>query len=131
MYAEIDLGDSDFIETSFEEEELIYAGGDDLVATHANEERDNSIGAERIRSHSTQETQEEGKLDLWLMLLIDWNRECHQFHQQGRLNRSRCILWKEILRDNGFANCLCHFNITPCAEIPCFSFQFYYIIKIH
>ncbi|VDK69499.1 unnamed protein product [Onchocerca ochengi] len=61
MYAEIDLGDSDFIETSFEEEELIYAGGDDLVATHANEERDNSIGAERIRSHSIQETQEEGR----------------------------------------------------------------------
>ncbi|VDO60416.1 unnamed protein product, partial [Onchocerca flexuosa] len=60
MYAEIDLGDSDFIETSFEEEELIYAG-DDLVATNASEERDNGMNAERMRSHSIQETQEEDR----------------------------------------------------------------------
>lgn len=69
MYAEIGLGDSDFIETSFEEEELVYAADDDLVTANATEEGgscDNAMGTERMRSQSIQETQEEGRLDLWL-----------------------------------------------------------------
>ncbi|KAL3990699.1 hypothetical protein ACH3XW_32855 [Acanthocheilonema viteae] len=64
MYAEIGLSDSDFIETSFEEEELIYAADDDLVNADATEEGsscDNAMSAERMRSQSIQETQEEGR----------------------------------------------------------------------
>ncbi|EFO19071.2 hypothetical protein LOAG_09424 [Loa loa] len=64
MYAEIGLGESDFIESSFEEEELIYAAGDDLVAAGATDERDNcdsAMSTERLRSQSIQETQEEGR----------------------------------------------------------------------
>ncbi|VIO89353.1 Uncharacterized protein BM_BM3806 [Brugia malayi] len=59
MYAEIGLGDNDFIETSFEEEELIY--DDDLVTAGAAEEGsncDSTMGAERMRSQPIQETQE-------------------------------------------------------------------------
>lgn len=63
MYAEIGLGDNDFIETNFEEEELIYAADDDLVAAGPTEEGsscDNAMDAERIRSQAIQEAQEEG-----------------------------------------------------------------------
>uniref|UniRef100_A0AAF5PLP1 Uncharacterized protein n=1 Tax=Wuchereria bancrofti TaxID=6293 RepID=A0AAF5PLP1_WUCBA len=61
MYAEIGLGDSDFIETSFEEEELIY--DDDLVTAGAEERSncDSTMGAERMRSQPIQETQQEGR----------------------------------------------------------------------
>uniref|UniRef100_A0A158Q7H3 C2H2-type domain-containing protein n=1 Tax=Elaeophora elaphi TaxID=1147741 RepID=A0A158Q7H3_9BILA len=62
MYAEIGLGDSDFIETNFEEEELIYAADDDLVAADAVEEGgscDNAMGVERMRNQSIQETREQ------------------------------------------------------------------------
>ncbi|MCP9265249.1 hypothetical protein DINM_020500 [Dirofilaria immitis] len=70
MYAEIGLGDSDFIETSFEDEELIYAA-DDLVTGGAEESGncDSDVGGERMPSQSIQETHSEGKLDLWLVPL--------------------------------------------------------------
>ncbi|VDK87559.1 unnamed protein product, partial [Litomosoides sigmodontis] len=62
MYAEIGIDDSDFIETSFEEEELIYAADDDLVASaNAGEERCDNVDAERVRKQSVQETQEGGR----------------------------------------------------------------------
>ncbi|CAG9534052.1 unnamed protein product [Cercopithifilaria johnstoni] len=64
MYAEIGLGDNDFIETSFEEEELIYAADSDLVAASATEEGgncDNAMPTECMRSESIQETQEEDR----------------------------------------------------------------------
>lgn len=62
MYAEIGIDDSDFIETSFEEEELIYAADDDLVASATTgEERCDNVDAERMRKQSIKETQEGGR----------------------------------------------------------------------
>lgn len=80
IYAEIGLGDNDFIETSFEEEELIYAADDDLVTADAGEggSCNSALGIERVRSQSVQDTQEEGRFDFWLMLFSKFKLEQYQ-----------------------------------------------------
>lgn len=71
MYAPIDIGGSDFIETSFEDEHLVYADADDLTGSAGGDD-DRSIDSQM---RSQQEAQQEGKIEPSFFLFpIGWQK---------------------------------------------------------